>query len=94
MANRIVECVEFRSLLVELDKRYPVPAIMSEIDKLLMSNLMSHLNDVRKVENCVDIWSRKGLTASYLGITFVPKVITRGILLQCCKKAVFPSYSK
>ena len=30
---------------------------------------MSRLNDSRKVALCVDIWSRKGLTASYLGIT-------------------------
>ena len=27
------------------------------------------MNDTRKVALCVDIWSRKGLTASYLGIT-------------------------
>ena len=45
---------------------------MSEMDKLLIDlkgNLMSRLNDTRKVALCVDIWSRKGLTASYLGIT-------------------------
>ena len=45
---------------------------MSEMDKLLIDlkgNLMSRLNDTRKVVLCVDIWSRKGLTASYLGIT-------------------------
>ena len=35
----------------------------------LKGNLMSRLNDSRKVALCVDIWSRKGLTASYLGIT-------------------------
>ena len=75
MANRIVECAEFRSLLAELDERYPVPGhatITSEMDKLLIDlkgNLMSRLNDARKVALCVDIWSRKGLTASYLGIT-------------------------
>ena len=30
---------------------------------------MSHLKDTRKVALCANIWSRKGLTASYLGIT-------------------------
>ena len=75
MANRIVEHAEFRSLLAELDDRYPVPGhatIMSEMDKLLIDlkgNLMSRLNDSRKVALCVDIWSRKGLTALYLGTT-------------------------
>ena len=45
---------------------------------------MSRLNDARKVALCVDTWSRKGLMASYLGITahFLPEVITRGILQQ------------
>ena len=80
MANRIVESVEFRSLLAELDERYPVPghaAITREMDNLLIDvqgNLMSRLNDAWKVALCVDIWFRKGLTASSPGVT------TRGIL--------------
>jgi hypothetical protein len=75
VANRIVESGEICSLLAELDERYPVPgqaAIMAEMDKLLVDlkgKLMSCLNDARKVALCVDIWSRKGMTASYLGIT-------------------------
>ena len=75
MANRIVECAEFCSLLAGVDERYPVPehvTIMREMDKLLIDlkgHLMSCLNDTKKVALCVNIWSRKGLTASYLGIT-------------------------
>ena len=66
---------EFCSLLADLDERYPLPgqaAIMTEMDKLLVDlkgKLMSCLNDARKVALCVDVWSRKGMTASYLGIT-------------------------
>ena len=70
-----MECAKFRLLLPELDERYPVPehaTITNEMDTLLIGlkgNLMSRLNDARKVAVHVEIKSRKGLMASYLGIT-------------------------
>ena len=73
--NSIVECDEFRDLIKELDERYSVPgrtAIASEMDKLfidLKTNMRAVLSDARKVAITTDIWSKKGLTASYLGLT-------------------------
>ena len=53
----------------ELDERYPLPEHAT-----IMS--MSSLSDARKVALRVQIELRKGLTASYLGITahFPPEV--------------------
>ena len=75
VANRIVECVEFRELLSELDPRYPVPnrsVIDTEMEALyteMKGKVASKLQEARKIAICTDIWSRKGLTQSFLGIT-------------------------
>ncbi len=42
------------------------------MDKLLVdmkAEVLAKMNQARKVAICVDIWSKKGLSASYLGIT-------------------------
>ena len=73
--NSIVESSEFRSLMEELEPRYPVPcrsALGKEIDKIVMDiklNIISKFEKARKIHLCVDIWSKKGLTASFIGIT-------------------------
>ena len=75
VANSIVDSQEFRDLIAELDDRYTVPnraAISKEMDRVfvdLKASLLSVLRDSRRVSLTVDIWSRKSMTASYLGVT-------------------------
>ena len=73
--NSIVDNEEFPELLAELDDRYVVPgqtSIGTEMDRLLMdlkAKVLARMNQARKLAICVDIWSKKGLTASFLGVT-------------------------
>ena len=73
--NSIVENVEFRALLETLDPRYPVPSttlIGKEIDKVLVdmkNKIQDYLCKAQRVSLCTDVWTKKGMTASYLGIT-------------------------
>lgn len=73
--NSIVESAEFRSLLEELDPRYLVPGrtlISKEIDKVLFDlklKIQGYLSNAQKVNLCADIWTKKGMSSSYLGVT-------------------------
>ena len=75
IALSIVENPEFRDLLLTLDKRYQVPGrkkISKEIDSVCASmttNIQSLLSKARKINICADIWSKPGMTASFLGVT-------------------------
>ena len=75
VANRIVECEEFRELLAELDPRYVVPGragIDVEMTKVLSDlkgRVAAKIRDARKVSLCADIWTKKGLTEAFVGIT-------------------------
>ena len=81
VANSIADSEEFRDLIAELDDRYSDPnraAISNEIEKVFVDmkvSLMCALKDSCKVSLTVDIWSKKGMTASYLGVTahFFPR---------------------
>ena len=70
-----MENKEFCSLLEELDGRYEVPSrykLGKEIDDLmsgLKENMMSYLSKARRINICTDIWSKKGMSASFIGIT-------------------------
>ena len=63
--NSIVESSEFRSLIEQLDTRYPVPccsALGKEIDKVVMDiklNIISKFEKARKINLCIDISSNK-----------------------------------
>ena len=71
----LVENVEFKELLQELDTRYQVPGrnkVGKELDSLysqLKKKLLESLNSAEKISLCADIWSKKGMTASFLGLT-------------------------
>lgn len=71
----LVDREEFRALLSEMDKRYRAPhrkKLGQEIDKVyskLKANISLVLENAQKVTICADIWSKSGLTASFLGIT-------------------------
>lgn len=75
MANSIVDTGEFRDLIAELDCQYTVLnrcSISKEMDKVFMdlkASLMSVLRDSHIVSLTVNIMSKKGMTASYMGVT-------------------------
>ena len=73
--SSIVENGHFRSFVESCDPRYKCPGrykLSMEIDniaEIMKSNITSSLAQARKVNMCADLWSKKGLTSSYLGIT-------------------------
>ena len=75
VALSLVENQEFRDLLLTLDKRYQVPSrkkISKEIDAVcvrMKTNIQSLPDKARKISLCVDIWSKPGMTASFLDVT-------------------------
>ena len=75
VANRIVENLEFRDLLSAMDERYPVPgrsSIQRELDQIMIElkvNISAYIESANAVSITCDIWSKKGLTSSYLGVT-------------------------
>ena len=75
IANRLVENLEFKDLLSSLDPRYPVPgkaSINRELDQVfieLKAKISVHLQSANFISICCNIWSKKGLTSSYLRIT-------------------------
>ena len=69
----LVENVEFKELLQGLDARYQVPGrnkVGKELD-ILYSELKRKLSESLsiKISLCADKWSKKGMTASFLGLT-------------------------
>ena len=70
--NSLVENEEFRSLVQVLDPRYIMPGrarICREIDHVL-SDLKGKIQEfVSYAQKITDIWTKKGMTSSYLGIT-------------------------
>ena len=80
--NSLVTKPEFCDLLTTADPHYIAPgrtALSGEINKVLFdlkANIGLYLHDARKVSITADIWSKKGLMLSYMGITalfFSPK---------------------
>lgn len=75
VATLLVENQEFRELLHELDPRYIVPgraAIRAELSRVLAqvkTKISQVLKKARKIHLCCDIWSKKGMTESFIGIT-------------------------
>jgi len=72
VAKHIVECEEFQELISQLDQKYKVPscaALDRETEALLIElkkKISAKLQEAGKVAVCTDIWSRKGLTLSFL----------------------------
>lgn len=73
--NSIVENLEFKDLLHTMDNCFVVPGrsvVGKELNKVLIelkAKIGSFLLEANKMSICVDIWSKKGMTSSYLGIT-------------------------
>ena len=75
VAISLVENTEFRKLISELNSRYQTPGrskIGKEIDQIyskLKHDITESLNLAEKISFCVDVWSKKGMSASFLGLT-------------------------
>ena len=73
--NQIVKSPKFRDLLTTLDKRYVLPgraSISKELDKVMVDpkvKIVNVLKDSQRVSICANIWTKKGMSSSYLGIT-------------------------
>ena len=71
----VVKNLEFKHLLHTMDSQYQMPnrsAIRKEIDKVLIelnAKISSYSQEANKVSICADIWSKRGMSSSYLGIT-------------------------
>ena len=75
MPNSIVTNQHFRSLVQTLDPQYNMPSrtrLGVLIDKTVVhmkTNIQAVLQGARKINFCADIWTKKGFTSSYLGVT-------------------------
>ena len=75
VATSLVDNTEFREMLFELDRKYEPPGrkkIQREIDDIsteLQSKITTILHSSNRINLCADIWTKKGMTASFLGIT-------------------------
>ena len=73
-SNVPVENEEFQSLIQTPDCRYDVPPraqIGREIDQIFVggeSNIQMYLLKVHMVNICADLWMKKGMSSSYLGL--------------------------
>ena len=73
--NSLVENLEFCDLLNTTDPRYTPPSrtvVRKEIEKIyieMKAKIGCYLEQSKKVSLSADIWSKKGLTSSYLGVT-------------------------
>ena len=71
----VINNEHFRRMLQSLDARYRIPGrtrLQSLIDDVLRTmkvEIQSAMTNARKINFCADIWSKKGLTSSYLGLT-------------------------
>ena len=75
VANRIVENLEFQDLMSAMDNRYPVPgrsSIQKELDQVMIelkAKVSAYIESANAVSITCDIWSKRELTSSYLGVT-------------------------
>ena len=70
--NSIVTSPEFCDILTTADPCYSVPgrtAISKEILIDMKAKIGTHLHEARKISITADIWSKKGMSTSYLGVT-------------------------
>ena len=71
----VVKNEHFKAMLQAFDARYRVPGsthLLRVIDGVILEmkrGIQSALSNARKINFCADIWSKRGLTSSYLGIT-------------------------
>lgn len=75
VAIRIVETPAFKDFVAKLDPRYHLPSRREVSDHIktlasrLRSTVQSKFSESGKITICADIWSRPGLSESFLGIS-------------------------
>ena len=73
--SSLIECPEFHDLLKELDKHYDIPGrkrLGKNIEAVynnLKRSIIAIFSKVKRVSISSDIWTKKGMTASFLGVT-------------------------
>ena len=73
--NSLVTTVEFQEFVNELNPRYIVPgrtAMNKELDLLLQElkgKMCSHLDEAGRIAITIDIWTKKGMSVSFHGVT-------------------------
>ena len=71
----VVDGPEFRDFLTEMNKQYDIPGrkkIGKEVEKVyteLKHTISLVLQNAKRISLCCDIWTKQGMTASFLGIT-------------------------
>ncbi len=71
----LVHNEEFREFINEADPRYLIPhrqKLQLEIEQLsheLRLKLLDSIQHGRKLSFCADVWSKPGMSASFLGVT-------------------------
>jgi hypothetical protein len=71
----LVESQEFRDLVDELDMSYKVSShssLSKQLEQVLCdmrANIKIHLESARKIHLACDIWTKNGMSESFLGIT-------------------------
>ena len=75
MPNSIVTNCHFMSLVQTLDPQYNIPSrrhlrvLIGKTKVHMKANIQALLTSARKINFCADIWTKKGFTSSYLGVT-------------------------
>ena len=71
----VVDGPEFRDFLTEMNEQYEIPGrkkIGKEVEKVyteLKHTISLVLQNAKRISLCCDIWTKQGMTASFLGIT-------------------------
>jgi hypothetical protein len=71
----IVDNDLFRIMMGTFDPRYRIPghdhlsSVINNVITKMKSKIQQAMASARKIHFCADIWSKKGLTSSYLGLT-------------------------
>ena len=71
----VVDASEFRDFMKEMNAQYDIPGrkkVAKEIEKVyieLKHTISLVLQNAKRINFCCDIWSKQGMTASFLGIT-------------------------
>ena len=71
----MVENQDFVTLLYMLDPKYEVPgvrALSNAVQVLFLemrAKVQSHMANAKSISVCTDVWTKKGMTSSYLGVT-------------------------
>nr|XP_055070466.1 uncharacterized protein LOC129451409 [Misgurnus anguillicaudatus] len=72
---RIVEDEEFIAMMAKMDKKFKVPKrqiflnLIDQIYKEEKEKIKQNLATARRITTGLDIWTKKGLTASFLGVS-------------------------